>query len=342
MKRSLLLSVGWGLSCLVVVAPVCRGGTLAWWRFETVSSNVLDASAGNHSGVTRNMNAGMDDGHSGYSTDVPGQLITDGSLTNVNSYCLRLDGVNAYVDITNNLHGFSMTNNPSSFTVECFFKLTGATFPMRFLHMNNSTGAAPPATISPHFTTYGTLPRLAMSLNSDLATTYASTYCADMNPSPVAMNTWHHVAYVKTGDSLRFYLDYQYISTYTFDEIAGPYTGFDLVHIGAVADFHNCFNGYLDEMRLSDQALSPAQFLHVVGGLRPAIRAISCTTTSVDLTVVTESGVVYQVQSSAALCPSNAVAWSNATDAVTGSPFYTTMPVSHPGPIRFYRALKNP
>lgn len=64
----------------------------------------------------RNMNEGMDDGQSGYFPQVPGSLVTDGISTNVNLYCLRFDGVDDYVDITNNLFSLSLKNNPSTFT----------------------------------------------------------------------------------------------------------------------------------------------------------------------------------------------------------------------------------
>ena len=88
-------------------------------------------------------------------------------------------------------------------------------------------------------------------------------------------NEWHHVAmtYALTGDqaTLSLYVDGNQEATDTFEAVP-LYFGDDPLHIGAgnygsdpdgTGYFRRNFIGYIDEVRISDVALSPGQFLNV-------------------------------------------------------------------------------
>jgi MYXO-CTERM domain-containing protein len=72
-------------------------------------------------------------------------------------------------------------------------------------------------------------------------------------------DTWYHLAFVKSGASYQFYLDGTALGS-------GPLPGFDSIVLTATNTLFigNLFDGRLDEIRISDEALTPSQFLNAI------------------------------------------------------------------------------
>ncbi|HMP71962.1 MAG TPA: hypothetical protein PKE55_01740 [Kiritimatiellia bacterium] len=321
----------------------------AWWRFEDIGPHVLDYSGRSMNGVITNMNPGVDDGISGYSTDVPGALIVDGNLTNANVYSLRFSNTGGVVRILNPSL-LALTNHPASVTIEAFVKLNREKHPMRILDAR-LTNAPPPTfrtTLTPFFAFTGTgqRPRISLIAQSDFTTNVGVTVSGSVliNPSPIALRHWHHVAFVLDNSTISFYVDYQLMDSYSmlaFGYVPGPYGLINQVSLGGIpTDPFANFEGLIDEIRISDRALAPTQFLRVVNGLAPGIRAFPSPEAPASVTVVTEQGIRYQVQGTSHLLPPSPI-WTNIGTVITGSLFYTT--ISTPGaPALIYRAIRNP
>ncbi len=86
---------------------------------------------------------------------------------------------------------------------------------------------------------------------------------------------WHHIAYVYHGTAqkpnVKLYIDYVCVATYTDADIESsiPYGENNAIYIGGYDKYSNNagyrrFPGLIDEVRISDAVLEPAQFLHLV------------------------------------------------------------------------------
>ena len=315
-----------------------------WWRFELVGSTAHDYSGRSLDGTITNMNTGLDDGVSGYSTDVPGSRIVFDTHTNDNYYSLRFRKSGGHVRITDPTR-FKLTNNPANFTVEAFVKVASPSYPMRIVDVRLNLPEPPPRTlISPFLSDFDPKPLMGLSVHSDATTNYVTQFASPaVNPSPIAPRHWHHVAYVLNNTSVLFFVDYQLVSVSSLSSSysGGTFTNITQISIGTiVSDPSNNFDGWLDEVRITDRALAPTQFLRVVGGLAPGIRSFTNAESPVHMTLITETGVPYRVQGTTNLLALPQV-WTNVTDIFTGHQFYTTLSVTG-APARFYRVLRNP
>lgn len=317
-----------------------------WWRFELPGAVVHDYSGWSYHGVITNMNTGFDDGESGFSTDVPGSQIIHETHTNQNWYSLRFRKNGGRVSILVP-ERFDLTNNPATFTIEAFIKINRPLYPMRIFDARLIGLPEPPprTTISAFFSVFTPAPLMGLSLHSDLTTNYVTFFAsAAVNPSPFAPGHWHHMAYVVTSTNIFFYADYQLISsadTTMSDYVPGPFTNINEVTLGTIAgqQFNN-FDGWLDEVRITDRALAPSEFLRVAGGLVPGIRAYTSPESPATFTIITEAGSHYQLQGTTNLLAAPQV-WTNVSAVVTGNAFYTTVSLSG-SPAKFYRVIKNP
>lgn len=314
----------WWCLAGLVMQPALYAATLAWWGFEQVGPSVLDYSGNLHAGELVNIFPGLDSGQaSGFSTDVAAQQIVVDGNTTVNTYSLHLNGTNSYVEITGTLGTLSLTSSPSAFTIEMLVKLESTNFPMRLLHMLNPTHPAPSTLISPHFSALGTTPLLAVSLHNDPPVTYTTLFQTDLNPSVFLVGRWHHVAFVKQATNLQFYVDYQLLSQRTSTNIGGRFTGFTQVRLGTIDPGNNPLHGWLDEVRISDQALAPTQFIQVAGGLAPTLTSVVAQPGGMELAFLSRSGFPYTVLSAATLLPQTSPTWRAMSGSVTGSAFFT-------------------
>lgn len=313
-----------------------------WWRFEQIGTNALDSSGRGLHGIITNQNAGLDDGVSGYSTDVPGAFIVDGNLTNANTRSFRFAKSQPTIPIVNPSL-FRLTNNPATVTIEAFVRASSDKWPMRIVDIRRVGLPEPPprTLLSPFLSDIGPAPWLSFSIHSDQTTNYTTLSGDVLNPSPIAVGHWHHIAFVVETNRLLFYVDYQFAgdsAPYTY--VPGSFTNINSFVIGGIAaDPFNAFDGWMDEVRITESALAPTQFLRVVNGLAPGFRSFSASAAEAQMTIVTESGALYRIQSSTNLISPQV--WTNVGGIFTGRTFYTTVTNSG-APSPYYRAVRNP
>ena len=314
---------------------------LGWWSFEGISTNVPDLSNLDHDGVIRNMPAELDDGNHGFSYDVPGTqlMATSFGILN-NQYALHLNGTNDYVEITNNFATLDLTNNPSSFTLEMFVKLDRVQYAgERLVHMaDTSDPDYPYAQIDTWFTGFGTVPRPAASVMDNQTDSPNSLYATDRNPPVLSVGKWHHLAFVKTGAVFFFYVDYQLNGSNEWTGMENAITNLGKFIIGSAINApYNCFDGSIDEVRFSDTALAPQDFIRVVRGLPPIMRQIDRQAGQIGLLFSSDTSSVYVVES--APPGANSGPWSN-EGSVTGAEFYSSWVPAQTNVMRQYRVQR--
>ena len=220
-------------------------GVVAYWDFSSDSSGVLDASGNCHT-LT---NSGV--------AIVDGAAVFDGSQTQLNTTS------------TLDLRGYD------NLTVEFFMRTAGAAVPMVLVEQAN-----------PFFGTSGAF--LATVNETNAAGQVMGGFCnnsagtklnLDITPAGVASNSqWHHVAIVynrsKAGaDRSMLYFDgvaQESYGTWTNDVFVTY--GNTTLYLGSRGNSSMKYIGELDDVRISDAALSAAQFLQTrTAGTTPVI-----------------------------------------------------------------------
>jgi hypothetical protein len=264
--------------------------------------------------------------------------VVDGNLTNANIRSLRFTKGLGMVRILDPAR-FAIAS--TQVTVEAFIQFADTNFPMRILNAANTTSPSPATIISPHLSNFEPRPRMGFTVHSDSTTQHFTSFAATLDPAPLALRHWHHVAFVQDGGTTRFYADYQLLGEWTSSVFApSPFTGMNTFTLGGVGgQSANTFVGRLDEIRVTERALAPAQFLRVAGGLAPGLRAMPSAEFPSVLTAITATGQTYRIQGSTNLLGAPQV-WTNVGAAFPGQPFYTT--VTNAGaPAAFYRVIRN-
>lgn len=326
---------------LALLVPPTSADVLGWWIFDGLSSNIVDTSNKGHHGAIRNVPAQADNGNHGFSTDVPGTQMTATAFgTWPNRYSLHLDGTNGYVEITNNITTLSLTNDPSSFTLEMFVKLdTVQSNGERLVHAVETNTLWPYAQIDAWFTSFGTPPRTGCSVMDNQTEEANSVFGTDRTPPVISVGKWHHLAFVKNGANLLQYVDYQVNGSHNWPGWEHAVTDLGQFIIGStIMAPHNCFDGCIDEVRFSDVALAPADFIHVVRGLPPIMHRIDRPTNEVGLLFSSDTTSVYVVES-APPGPTRGP-WSHEA-TVTGAEFYTSWIPPQTNSLRQYRVQRN-
>jgi len=214
----------------IAAAPrFAAAGTVGYWRFETGSgSTAIDSSGQGNNGTLS--------GDAAWVSLVPYAEILEQS----NTYSIQLDGSGDIVTIPDS-NSLDVT---TAFTVEAFVRLTAATSFSGLVVKRDIAGNSP---------SYGLIfasssdVRAAAQINSSSKATAAST---------LSLNVWHHVAAVYDGAALSLYVDGDFNSSV-------PATG--LVEVSAndviIGRYSNDLPAQVDEVRISNVALSPLQFL---------------------------------------------------------------------------------
>lgn len=84
-----------------------------------------------------------------------------------------------------------------------------------------------------------------------------------VNGQALADLKWHHIAVVKNGGTITFYEDYKQTHQLTGQSAVDYSTVSDLVLGAKLNSTWGGWQGYMDEVRISDTALSPSQFLRM-------------------------------------------------------------------------------
>lgn len=225
-----------------------NAATIAYWRFE---DDLLDSSGNSH---TATGGAGF-----GYSNGVPGSVIDPGNLSNTASY----QQGTAATTVASSLQ-ISNTFSQGSFTVEAFVYLNAGAdnFQQILSNVNNSTntgiyfsvGGTSIAAVSSGYNGNGVLSEGVVGVGAPLAT-----------------ETWLHVAWVGNysagnGTAVQFYVDGAAVGGLQF--YAASSSGSSHINMGSddwlMGGPSNNFNGLIDELRISDVALAPSEFLTAV------------------------------------------------------------------------------
>ena len=284
-KRSCLKGVA--AVCLVLLADVATAETRAWWHFDEADAGTIAAA-----------NSVADE----CSPTIYGEVFSCvGTVANPSGdylprYARPFRGLEVYDPVT----GISRTNRSSmefrtasgegkqayyggalrfalpsdgyatgdrkKLTVELFMCTTGTVAslfsPLICNVMLNGSGV-------PSFTGE----RWAVYYQRDIGRIglryKATAYYGYSSTKAVNDGLWHHVAITYDGTTIKLYVDYNLEKTLT----ASPngqnlYDASDRIYIGGYTTYsdtngHRRYNGYIDEIRISDDVLTPDQFLRL-------------------------------------------------------------------------------
>lgn len=218
--------------------------TLSYLRFEEGSGyGAYDETGlmnGEVLGFTSVDPGGGDIGGTGWSTSVPSSTVSQTGEANTGS----LHFGPGMVDLSN-ANALSLGYE---FTIELFMKpdMPITSSPILYLSPFSSMGFA---------------------LTESLGTLYFNSGFQGYNPSPasaddVQIGVWQHLALVKESEQYSIYLNGNLLATDSLPTYTdGPYwfSGDPTTGNRTLGDG---FRGWIDEFRISDEALSPSQFLN--------------------------------------------------------------------------------
>ncbi len=246
------------------------GSTLAHVKFDG-SVNAADADGGT---LLNGVNAASKDGGSlaTFSDDVPGARIIDGLdgevISKNNTKSLSLSDSKVTWSDANDVYYLRKTlagDDRTSWTVEFFMKATSSQ--PQWAHVVNALKNGSWSSGYPYMIQFYNKDGNRISLRGS-----GNSPLIDYNVN-VCDGKWHHVAFTfapnadnpDTTSDVKFYVDY--------GQENGGWTGTatttsDRVHpdslhfvVGGGKATDNCYNGLIDELRISAGALTPSQFL---------------------------------------------------------------------------------
>lgn len=235
---------------LLAPAGPAAAAPVGYWNFEEGTPGNLLAGANSVLDQTPNANHGSPSGNPGYSGDV---------AAGAGAASLALDGSGDYVTIANS----GALNLSSAFTVEFRMKAgTAGNSGLRLL-VDKSHGFVD----STGWTFQ--LNNGLVNLNTGAGGGGAGNFPGGASTTNVLDNQWHHIAgtydITDVGQELKLYIDGVLEGAFNVAPYADNTRN---VTIGAACTFIGCpfgaqrfFNGNLDDLRISDTALTADQFL---------------------------------------------------------------------------------
>jgi hypothetical protein len=226
--------------------------TAGYWRFEEGTAGE-DASGGNSIvDFSDNANCGTPAGTPVYSSDVPSSVIPKTGLAN--NLSLEFSGGSDEV-IFNSMFPFHESGDA---TVEFYLKINGG-----------SLGCVLWTSLSdyPDQNRFNFQYDGSYSLLLDYRNPTGTRHALIENV-PLTVDQWYHLAYVRSGNSYSLFKDGVLVGS---GEDLAP----DLpTSLGWTISGRNYYrvNGCVDELRFTNRALSPAEFLNVVAGEPASLR----------------------------------------------------------------------
>jgi len=219
---------------------------ISYLRFEDGSGFYATDATGLLNGTLLNFydySAGAGDGGpQGWSTSVASPLVPLTGVDNAGS--VHLAGGSAFVNLSNPNH----LDLGESFTIEFYFQVESGS-PGGFLLFG----------FSPLNSLYG-LVNISEGGNLSLGNQFQDSI-SYVPGSLVAVDEWQHYALVKQPGEYSIYIDGRLQHSGTLPAgTDGPYFFFG-TDISGDRGIGEGFRGYLDEFRISDEALTPSQFL---------------------------------------------------------------------------------
>ena len=192
-----------------------------------------------------------------YRALVPGGVVPQTGLANVLSLDMR-GGKDVYAEVSGPLRSATL----STFTIEAWVRfetLTG----FQTIVGRDDTGN--PGTLAGGESLLY-LQKINTNVLRFLAPNAAGTYVSIADTTPVVANQWYHVAVVGDGTNVTLFKDGSQVASAAFagglydPAVNTIWTVGRGQYNGGVADF---VAGYIDEVRWSDTALTPSEFLNV-------------------------------------------------------------------------------
>lgn len=215
----------------LAAAGAADAATVGYWRFEEGSGSAIADLSGNG-------NHGALAGGTAFVSNV----LYPEVLEAANVFSLLLDGSGDSASIAD----AASLDVTSAFTVEAFVKRTGADVTLSAVVVKRNVAGNSP--------TYGLVFGGADGIRASAHV--ASPGTIGTATSPLALNTWHHVAGVYDGAALALYVDGVLKSS-----VAGSGSVQVSTQPVEIGTFGADFQGQIDEVRISNVALSPEQFL---------------------------------------------------------------------------------
>lgn len=214
------------------VAASSRAATVGYWRFEEGSGTTANDSSGSG-------NDGLLAGNAAFLSSVPYPQINE--LPNV--YSLSLDGSGDFVDIADD----PTLDLAGSFTIEAFVRPTVADETLAGVVLKRNVAGNSPA--------YGLFFGTAAGVRAAAQVAAPGSIATANFPLPI--NQWSHIAGVWNGATLALYINAQF---------AGSVNGSGAVEVSnqplRIGTYGADFAGQIDEVRISNVALSPQAFLY--------------------------------------------------------------------------------
>ena len=232
------------LLAVVAFAHHSLGGMVNYLRFEENAGT----TAHDETGLLDGDMLGIWGGSEGWSTDVPVSTIPQTGEANNSS--IRFGGGSEYIDMSNYndlLLGYS-------FTIEMFMK-------------PDENAAQYGATIFGFGSDYSD--KIFFGIGNDSGQSFFRIQFMDtqvfFDTDDIRFNDWQHVALIKEAGEYSIYLDGQLLVNNTLSStLDGPYEFYGDPTMGTrtIGGESGTFRGWIDEFRISDEALSPSQFLN--------------------------------------------------------------------------------
>jgi len=219
-KKVILITV---LSAMFSLCGInAKASTVGLWLFDEGIGNIAsDSSAYNNDGTIYGAT---------WSSDTPFSYTGD--------HALSFDGIDDYIQISNS----SSLNLTNAFTFEAWIKLESTGF--RY--------------IGDKYHIYGLKIQDYIRRPLGFIKVGGSTYEV-MSSEQIALNTWVHLATTYDGDALKIYVNGELRGTNSSP--SGPINSYNSgdLFIGRYGGGGYNFNGLIDEVRISDEALSSSQ-----------------------------------------------------------------------------------
>jgi hypothetical protein len=229
-----LLRTVWTLACAgsLFVAAATPGAVVGYWRFEEGSGTTAnDSSASNNDGFLV--------GNAAFLSSVAYPFVNE----QPNVYSLSLDGTGDYVEIPD----AASLDLAGPFTLEAFVRPTAADETLAGVVVKRNVIGNSPA--------YGLFFGSATGVRAAAQVTSPGSIATANTSLP--MNQWSHVAAVWSGATLSLFVNAQF---------AGSVNGTGAVEVSAqpvrIGNYGADFAGQIDEVRISNAALQPEQFLY--------------------------------------------------------------------------------